>query len=316
MSTLNLHGVRMWVTEGCNASCHFCMNANGRSNAQIDTDKFAKLCIYFSQNGFDKIAIMGGEPTIHPDFLYIMDIAQKSFSTVYLFTNALLYTELLKYEPRESDVIVYNFNFSKNLKPEVFLLEKKGERILDVVIDKDSNIEELAKEILRVASFDYDKIKVQLVMDNCLNIFKYKNLIVSKVNDLYYSLDIEPRVNKVFECNAPICFTSGTNLPPFKQNAICEPRSILIDGNCNLRFCNLYNAPLINMFNGNGLIPFAIVKNQIELAYYKSRILCLEKICKRCVFYNNQCNGKCLIGQDTISEEDIANVTNLPWLKM
>lgn len=185
-----------------------------------------------------------------------------------------------------------------------------------MVIDKDSNIVELSKEILRVVSFDYEKIKVQLVINNCLNIFKYKDIIVSKVNDLYNSLNVEPRINKVFECNAPMCFTIGTNLPPFKQNSICEPRSVLIDGDCNLRFCNLYNEPLINMFNVNGMIPFAIVKNQIELAYYKSRISCLEKICKYCIFYNNKCNGKCIIGQDDISEEDIVSITNLPWLKL
>lgn len=306
----------MWVTEGCNASCHFCMNAKGRSHSQINIEKFTKLCLYFSQNGFDRIAIMGGEPTIHPDFLRIMEIAQKYFSIVYLFTNALLDSKLFKYEPRESDTIVYNFNFSKNLKPETILLEKLGKRVLDVVIDKDSNIVELSKEILRVVSFDYEKIKVQLVINNCLNIFKYKDIIVSKVNDLYNSLNVEPRINKVFECNAPMCFTIGTNLPPFKQNSICEPRSVLIDGDCNLRFCNLYNEPLINMFNVNGMIPFAIVKNQIELAYYKSRISCLEKICKYCIFYNNKCNGKCIIGQDDISEEDIVSITNLPWLKL
>lgn len=306
----------MWVTEGCNASCHFCMNAKGRSHSQINIEKFTKLCLYFRQNGFDRIAIMGGEPTIHPDFLRIMGIAQKYFSIVYLFTNAILDSKLLKYEPRESDTIVYNFNFSKNLKPETILLEKLGERVLDVVIDKDSNIVELTKEILRVVSFDYEKIKVQLVINNCLNIFKYKDIIVSKVNDLYNSLNVEPRINKVFECNAPMCFTIGTNLPPFKQNSICEPRSVLIDGDCNLRFCNLYNEPLVNMFNVKGIIPFAIVKNQIELAYYKSRISCLEKICKYCIFYNNKCNGKCIVGQDDISEEDIVSITNLPWLKL
>lgn len=316
MSTLNLHGVRMWVTEGCNASCHFCMNSKERSHAQIDIRKFTKLCLYFRQNGFDRIAIMGGEPTIHPDFLDIMETAQEHFSTVYLFTNALSYNELLKYEPRKTDTIVYNFNFSKNLKPETILLGKLGERVLNVVIDKDSNIIELTKEILRVASFDYEKIKVQLVINSCLNIFKYKDLIVSKVNDLYNKLNVEPRVKKVFECNAPMCFTIGTILPPFKQNTICEPKSVLIDGDCNLQFCNLYSAPLINMFNENGIIPFAIVKNQIELAYYKSRISCLEKICKYCVFYNSKCNGKCLIGQNTISKEDIVSITNLPWLKL
>ena len=305
----------MWVTEGCNASCHFCMNAKGRTHAQMDYDRFDRLCLYFRQNSFDKIAIMGGEPTIHRDFLEIMQAAQHYFPIVYLFTNALSYSDLLKYNPRKTDAIVYNFNFSKSLNPENLLLNKLGDRVIDVVIDKNSNITELTKEILRVASFNFKRIKVQLVINNCLNIFKYKEQIVSNVKKLYNNLDAEPRINKVFECNAPMCFTIGVNLPPFKINTFCEPRSVLIDGNYNLRFCNLFNEPLTNMFKEDGIIPFSIVKNQIELAYYKSRVLCLEKICKDCVFYGIKCNGKCLVGQDIITKEDIISTTKLPWLK-
>ena len=306
----------MWVTEGCNASCHFCMNAKERSHAQINIEKFTKLCLYFRQNGFDKIAIMGGEPTTHPDFLDLMKIAQSYFSTVYLFTNALLYKVLIKYEPRENDTIIYNFNFSKNLKPEALLLEKPGKRVLDVVIDNNSNIKALSDEIFRIATYSHERIKVQLTVDNCLNIFKHKDTVVAKVNAIYNNLMVEPKIKKVFECNAPMCFTMGTNLPPFKQNAICEPTSVLIDGSCNLRFCNFYYEPLTNMFNENGIIPFSILRNQIELAYYKSRISCLEKICKQCVLYNNKCNGKCLVGQSFVSKEDIAFATSLPWFKL
>ena len=224
----------MWVTEGCNASCHFCMNAKGRSNAQIALDKFQKLCLYFRQNGFDRIAIMGGEPTIHPDFIKIMDNAQEYFPTVYLFTNAFAHGDLIKYSPREPDAIVYNFNFSASLTPEKLLLDKPGERVLDVVIDIDSDISKLTREILRISSFGYDRIKVQLVINNCLNIFKYKDRIVYNVNNLYNNLNVEPRINKVFECNAPLCFTAGVDLPPFRVNTLCEPRSVLIDGSCNL----------------------------------------------------------------------------------
>ena len=74
---MNLHGVRMWVTEGCNASCHFCLNAKARGMSSMEIERFQRLCEYFSFHRFDKIAIMGGEPTLHPDFNSIMQIAQK-----------------------------------------------------------------------------------------------------------------------------------------------------------------------------------------------------------------------------------------------
>ena len=53
---------------------------------------------------------MGGEPTLHPDFNSIMKIAKKYFNQVYLFTNALESDQLLLYEPRNQDVIVYNLS--------------------------------------------------------------------------------------------------------------------------------------------------------------------------------------------------------------
>jgi len=146
---MGMHMVRMWVSAGCNALCSHCMNVSARTQAQMPFLRYEALCDYFKINGFDKIAIMGGEPTIHPDFSRILIKAQQCFETVYLFTNALKADELCKYEPRTQDVIIYNFSFSTTLSQEKLLLNKKGERILDVVVNHDSDIKYLENEINR-----------------------------------------------------------------------------------------------------------------------------------------------------------------------
>ena len=316
MSSQKLHGVRMWVTEGCNASCHFCLNANARSRSTMEVGKVQILCEYFKQNKFDKIAIMGGEPTIHPQFLQIMEIAQQNFESVYLFTNAIEENKLIQYSPRESDAIIYNFHFGNLLSEKKLLLNKLGKRVLDVVIDEHTNIDKIVSNIINVANYGISKIKVQLVINNSCNIFKYKKEIINNVNALYNEVSKIDGINLAFECNAPRCFTEGETLPPFNPNTICSPRSVLIDGSYNLRFCNLYSDTLINMFqDSNKLIPFAILKNYVSLAYSELRSKCLNKICKDCLFYNSQCNGKCHIGQTIISKDDICKATNLPWLK-
>ena len=308
MNTLNLHGVRMWVTEGCNASCHFCLNANDRTNSYMEIDKFSLLCNYFIRHGFDKIAIMGGEPTIHPDFISIMEIAQSCFSQVYLFTNALDSKKLVQFVPRENDVIIYNANFAKNLTKEKLLLSKPGKRVLDVVINTQSNTDILEKEIFQI-------IHIQLVIDNKCNIFTEKHAVVQHVNQLFKYLSAVENADVHFECNAPICFTAGTDLPKFKQNTICTPTSVLVDGSYNVRFCNIYPHPLINMFKDGQLIPFRILENYIELAYKQLQMECLSKICRDCLYFDRLCNGKCYIGQEIITREDIEKNTNIPWLK-
>lgn len=315
MPTQHLHGVRMWVTEGCNASCHFCMNALGRTNVSMEFSKYKQLCEYFKHNYFDKIAIMGGEPTIHPDFDRIMSTAQHFFPSVYLFTNGLKYDVLKLFSPRDSDTIVFNFNFCQNHNEETFLLDKEGKRIFDIVIDSKTNIETVIENVQRIHSISPDRLEFQLVINNTCNIFKEKSKIIENINAVYLSLTKERGIRLKFECNAPLCFTEGENLPPFEHNTFCSPRAILIDGSYNVRFCNIYNTEIINMFRPTGMIPFTILDNYIKGAYSKLRIKCLDKICKDCLFYDRQCNGKCHIAQDIISKEDISRSTNIAWLK-
>ena len=314
MSILKLHGVRMWVTEGCNASCRFCMNATGRSDAMMDFEKYQRLCHYFNQNHFDKIAIMGGEPTIHPDFISIMKCAQNYFNSVFLFTNALEGEVLKLFSPRDKDTIVYNFQFFDSITEDKLLLDQPGGRVLDVVIDALTDVQSVTKSLIRVIRYSINRIKVQLVINNTCNIFKQKTSIVENVNSIYNCLNDIEGVQVAFECNAPLCFTEGIKLPPFKNNTICKPSSVLIDSSFNIRLCNIFNTPLINMFQEVEMIPFSIIENYITMAYKDLRLKCLEKICKDCLFYGRQCNGKCHIPQTIISKEDICNSTSLPWL--
>ena len=315
MTAHNLHGVRMWVTEGCNASCHFCMNVKGRANYSMEYSKYQSLCQYFKYNNFDKIAIMGGEPTIHPDFEIIMETAQTFFPSVYLFTNGLKIEVLKMFNPRDSDAIVYNFHFQKVFNRDTFMLNKPGKRVVDIVIDSKTDVNNTICNAKRIASISPNRIILQLVINNTCNIFKEKEQIIYNVNTIYSKLAENQDFQIKFECNAPLCFTENEQLPPYVKNTFCSPRAVLIDGSYNVRFCNIFNAPLINMFQPYGMIPFSILENYINMTYIKLRLTCLDKICKDCLFYGRQCNGKCHIGQDSINREDISQSTNLPWLK-
>ena len=306
--------VRMWVTESCNALCPHCMNASVRSQAQMPYDKFAALCDYFQVNGFDKIGIMGGEPTIHPDFPKIMTKAQECFEIVYLYTNALKADELYGYNPRTQDIVIYNFLFSRSLTPEKLLLDKKGERILDVVVNHDSNLEYLENEIKRVTSYNRQRIQVQLVLNNSINIFKKKKQIIHNISRLYNNVSECADINISFQCGAPLCFTYGESLPPFMYNTICPDEAVLIDGDCNALFCNIHADKVINMFRGKSLIPYKILRNYIRMESMRIKLLCIEKICKDCFYYGIECNGKCHISQHCIERDDIIKNTNIPWL--
>lgn len=309
--------VRIWLTEDCNALCRFCMNSKSRGKSQMSLARFELLCSYFRDNNFDIISIMGGEPTIHPHFAEMLSIAQKSFRQVYLYTNALQVEPLLRFYPREQDLIVYNSNFARQLNIEKLLLDRDGERLLEVIADNDTDTDTLLKNVLYATGLSKNKLKVQLVLNNSTNIFRHKKRIVSIVNYLYSSLQ-NNNVPVSFECAAPLCFTYNSGLPEHKNNTICPQEAILIDGDYNARFCNIYPQKLVNLFVSQDsveMIPFPVLRNYITMESLRIKEKCLSKICKDCMYYSIICNGKCHIGQNIITREDIKENTSIPWLR-
>lgn len=311
-----MHMVRIWLTEDCNALCQFCMNSKNRGTAQMSLDKFELICSYFKENGFDIIAVMGGEPTIHPHFSEMMSVAQNNFNRVYLYTNALKVESLQSFTPREQDLVVYNSAFARNITRERLLLDKPGERILEVIVNYDSDIVSIIENIHNVTSLSEDRIKVQLVLNNSENIFKHKDEIIKNINSIFGRL-VEMNINTSFECAAPLCFTFGENLPPHRNNTICPQEAILIDGSYNARFCNIYPDSIINLFTSSTqdtLIPFQLLRNHVQRESFRIKLACLDKVCKDCLYYGFVCNGKCHIGQEIVKREDIVKNTLIPWL--
>ena len=130
---MHTNNIRFYITEACNAKCPNCFNKENRNETYMDVDRFEELCLYFSKNGGTQIKIMGGEPTIHPNFEEIMRIAQLRFPVVSLFTNALS-SNLLKFKPRAEDIITYNFKFRRRLNNENMFLDLPGVRNLEIQV--------------------------------------------------------------------------------------------------------------------------------------------------------------------------------------
>jgi 7,8-dihydro-6-hydroxymethylpterin dimethyltransferase len=79
------------ITDACNLSCEACY-AQSPSGSHVPFDECVRrLLAFVAQRGpLDVLQISGGEPTIHPDFLRILDVAKKAPIThVMINTNGL-----------------------------------------------------------------------------------------------------------------------------------------------------------------------------------------------------------------------------------
>lgn len=309
-----MESIRILIIDKCNASCPNCLNKRFRSGTQImDVAKFETVARYFKEHGVTKIRLMGGEPSIHPDFARVVSISQQLFERVTVFTNGLS-EKLLDFKPREKDGINYNSKFAKYLTLDLLMKNELGSRVLSIVIDRYLQIDETKFSIERM-NRSINGLKVSLTFDCTANVFKERQELLEKF-DALYSYCMAQDIEVVIDHGLPICFLYGTNVPTYEKFSICDMEcSGLIDSNCNLRFCNQISDEPFQIFDGERIKPFSLLSNHIQLAYYKRQIAVLKKICVGCPLFNKICNGGCYVQNSTISREDILQNTQLPITK-
>lgn len=309
-----MKSVRVFFTENCNADCPSCLNKKFRTKDKfMDIEKYVSLCKYFNENNVVGIKIMGGEPTLHPDFEYLLEISQKYFQRVSLFTNGMS-TKILNFKPRDNDGINYNFKFSNFFSKEKFLLNYPGYRSLEVLVCSTTNATKIIEEIRKIHKETEGKISVMLTLDCTSQIFKERESTLPILEEVYLKLSSEGVIVGI-DHSLPLCYVYDTKVPIYRKGSFCDTECAgLIDSSCNLLYCNQHHKQLIPLFSGNKIIPFKILENHLSMEYSRQQACVLLKICRNCIFYGELCNGGCFVSSDLNTREDILKNTNFPLL--
>ncbi len=294
------NNVRFYVTEACNAKCPNCFNKENRQETYMEVERYKILCEFFSRNGGKQIKIMGGEPTIHPYFGEIMNIAQSYFPVVSLFTNALS-PNLLKFKPRTEDIITYNFKFRRRLNRENMFLDSPGIRNLEIQVTPSVVKEKLLDEIIRITSLDKDRIVPCFTLDCTADIFKDRDFIVP-IYEYLISGCTKEGIKVGQDHLVPLCFLVDTKIPMPNLGANCFLNCAgLIDSNYNLRFCNQHSKILTNMFVNGKIISLSEFENSLKKQHDEILSRISEKGCGSCAMFGKYCNGGCFAGKSIIS---------------
>ena len=294
--------IRIYITEACNAKCPNCFNRDNRSSNYMDYEHFCAICDILAKNGCSQIKIMGGEPTVHPEFGMFMERAQNQFATVSLFTNAIS-NKVRDFHPRQNDIITYNFKFRRLLTPEKLLLDFPGIRNLEIQITPSVIKEKLMDEIIRVVNYDIKRIRPYLTLDCTSNIFKYKSSI-AKVYEYIWEQCLTKGISVGQDHLLPLCFIAGTKIPIPRSGSNCTTNCAgLIDAKYQLRFCNQYPDVLLNIFDQfDQPVSMKSISHAIEEKHLQIINEIQNKGCGHCQLFGILCNGGCFAGKAEIQE--------------
>ena len=308
MNKVKHKAMRVYVTERCNANCPNCFNAKSRSNSEMSLEDFKELCEYLKSNGFTLLKIMGGEPTLHADFERVIEIAQSNFDKIVVFSNGT--TDSIKdIKLRENDSVVYNFTFNKVFSKEKMHFEVGGKRTFEVQVKKTTNEKELVERLKELAQDT--KVRISLTLDCTANIFLEKSIVLPKLKYIEQEL-IESKLDFSYDHKIPLCYLYKTGLH-VSNNCVCTLDTAgLISSDLVFKFCNQHSASLVSLKQDGTFIPWRIVENYKQKAFYEIRLKALKDYCLNCVFFNEKCNGGCWLPKDNITKQNILENTDFP----
>jgi MoaA/NifB/PqqE/SkfB family radical SAM enzyme len=103
--------LRLAITYHCNKHCSFCYSEGLQKQFKehMSLKDFDFLCHWAKEQGYKSLRLLGGEPTIHPEFKEILDLSRKQGFRVSFSTNGLFNTEL---NSSLNNSLIESINFS------------------------------------------------------------------------------------------------------------------------------------------------------------------------------------------------------------
>ena len=105
------------IVNYCNLKCPYCFAEDmiQEDNAFMSLENYNKLLDFILKSPTDRVGILGGEPTLHPQFKEILQITNDKCQDrkAVLFSNGI---ELEKFLPDLNNIgVLINYNDPKNL---------------------------------------------------------------------------------------------------------------------------------------------------------------------------------------------------------
>lgn len=295
---------RLIITEDCNASCPHCFNANLRVGKHMPMDIFyrALSCV-----DAPAIKIMGGEPTLHPDFFKIVDACHRAAPVLRMFTNGLKkqILDLTSWEP--NDTVAYNF-FVANTKltNQNYLWDRNINRTFHVVVNTQTDFKMLYTKLRNLAELLQKQPEpvrqrsgIALSLDTQENIFNHKEKLQGILHALVRRLRLWGFRHILRDHPIPPCFWTRPDTRKYLDRHMANNRIagclspkcaswIGIDG--TIRHCNQF--PVYCGELKENATPAMLDELYLKGRDAKLALIRQDKECAKCP-HLEQCLGGC-----------------------
>ncbi|MBT7903469.1 radical SAM protein [Candidatus Woesearchaeota archaeon] len=265
---------QIFISKECNRGCNYCLAKHVlKNNQHINFNEFKFYFDNFIANKFNRINLLGGEPTNHPELKQIIDyiLNFKEDFEILITTNGLFHQRLFE---KYSNMKNFKFNFHcahnekefniifNNIK---LLKEKNAEIALTAVIHDQTDEQEIIKHI--------QNIKPNIVMPVIsLPTQKKNNEYISEINDKNkYKIKviieecIKQQIQIKQHCFSPICmFTIAQKNKLLKNNFIFEKcnNGLFVFPNLDVHICPFLDQKIGNL-KKNSLNDIQEIRNNI-----------------------------------------------------
>lgn len=306
-------------TTYCNRNCKYCFARSkvnldeeyGDPSRNLSFENLEKIIRFYKASLLNRFVVLGGEPTLHPDFPRMIDriLEEKEFESLVIFSNGLMPERVLEYLRTNSDsrlAIAMNLNSEANHTPAQWSQVNNTMKTLGKRVGLGINIygpkQESAYIVQAIKEYNLGThVRVGLThpIAGTDNQYAREEDFPDIAEDLLHFGELAYRngINFSFDCGFPFCmFTLDQHKELLKLGikfrSICNP---IIDIGPDLTVWRCF--PLLKDIAGH-LDDFKTRKEILDHFDKKYRTLSmignlLE--CPECIYNKNQlCSGGCL----------------------
>jgi radical SAM protein with 4Fe4S-binding SPASM domain len=281
-------------------SCPHCFNANTRHGGVMDFDTLLNF-FRFNENYLQNsvIKLMGGEPTLHPNFTNILTESCKYYGSVMLFTNG----NGLKAITQDSYFLKQHLQdkLSYAINGYTFSIDqfKKYRDFINyvflhfVILDSTATIEKIIKcmELTPQVHFLISpNTQVDLFDENELG--RYREIWLSAITQII-PLFRKNNISYSYDHNLPICFYTQEmidELHTFDLDDLHATRITccgenfmgLIDYNFDLYFCNQTRIKIGSVLNSNGTPKYIPEIEKLLQPKSKEKTIAIKNLSNKC----------------------------------